>query len=86
MMRINPFVQDLVAVCIFPSKTKAVSGMHNYFYLHKILTGRGCLQILLKLIWLYIFLSMIITKTPWLTRPAVEPIGTTAGVGTLLLT
>ena len=38
------------------------------------------------LIWLFIFLSMVITNTPWLTRPAVEPIGTTAGVGTLLLT
>ncbi|HJM34647.1 MAG: NADH-quinone oxidoreductase subunit J [Candidatus Marinimicrobia bacterium] len=36
--------------------------------------------------WLFIFLSMVISKTPWLIRPALEPESTTAGVGTLLLT
>tara|TARA_B100001167_G_scaffold134564_1_gene84914 strand:+ start:307 stop:795 length:489 start_codon:yes stop_codon:yes gene_type:complete len=36
--------------------------------------------------WLFIFLSMVITKTPWLIQPAIEPDSTTAGVGVLLLT
>ena len=36
--------------------------------------------------WLFIFLSMVITKTPWLIQPAIEPESTTAGVGVLLLT
>ena len=36
--------------------------------------------------WLFIFLSMVISKTPWLIRPALEPESTTAGVGALLLT
>ena len=35
--------------------------------------------------WLFIFLSMVISKTPWLIQPALEPESTT-GVGTLLLT
>ena len=36
--------------------------------------------------WLFIFLSMVIAKTPWLVQPALEPKSTVAGVGTLLLT
>jgi NADH-quinone oxidoreductase subunit J len=36
--------------------------------------------------WLFIFLSMVINKTPWLIQPALEPESTTAGVGVLLLT
>ena len=36
--------------------------------------------------WLFIFLSMVISKTPWLIQPAIEPDSTTAGVGVLLLT
>ena len=36
--------------------------------------------------WLFIFLSMVITKTPWLIQPAIEPDSATAGVGVLLLT
>ena len=36
--------------------------------------------------WLFIFLSMVIPKTPWLIQPAIEPDSTTAGVGVLLLT
>ena len=36
--------------------------------------------------WLFIFLSMVITKTPWLIQSAIEPDSTTAGVGVLLLT
>ena len=36
--------------------------------------------------WLFIFLSMVITKTPWLIQPAIGPDSTTAGVGVLLLT
>ena len=37
-------------------------------------------------VWLLIFLSMVITKTPWFTQPAIEPESTVAGVGILLLT
>ena len=36
--------------------------------------------------WLFILLSMVISKTPWLIQPALEPESTTTGVGTLLLT
>jgi len=36
--------------------------------------------------WLFIFLSMVINKTPWLIQPALEPESTTRGIGTLLLT
>ena len=37
-------------------------------------------------IWLMIFISMVISKTPWYQAYAIEPTETVAGVGTLLLT
>jgi len=37
-------------------------------------------------IWLMIFISMVISKTPWYQADAIEPTETVAGVGTLLLT
>jgi len=37
-------------------------------------------------IWLVILLSLVISKTQWFGAEAVEPAGTVAGVGTLLLT
>lgn len=37
-------------------------------------------------IWFMILLALVVTKTPWFTADAIEPSGTVAGVGTLLLT
>ena len=37
-------------------------------------------------IWFFILISLVISKTPWLHADAVEPTGTVAGIGTLLLT
>ena len=37
-------------------------------------------------VWLFIFLSIVVIKTPWLDLPAIEPSNSVAKVGTLLLT
>tara|TARA_B100002049_G_C15827514_1_gene269596 strand:- start:13 stop:501 length:489 start_codon:yes stop_codon:yes gene_type:complete len=37
-------------------------------------------------VWLFIFLSIVVIKTPWLDQPAIEPSNSVAKVGTLLLT
>ena len=37
-------------------------------------------------VWLFIFLSIVVIKTPWLDQPAIEPSISVAKVGTLLLT
>jgi len=37
-------------------------------------------------VWLFIFLSIVVIKTPWLDQPAIEPSSSVAKVGTLLLT
>ena len=37
-------------------------------------------------VWLFIFLSIVVIKTPWLGQPAIEPSNSVAKVGTLLLT
>ena len=37
-------------------------------------------------VWLFIFLSIVVIKTPWLVQPAIEPSISVAKVGTLLLT
>ncbi len=36
--------------------------------------------------WLLIFLTLVITKTPWLQKEAVEPVTTVNDIGVLLLT
>jgi len=36
--------------------------------------------------WLLIFLTLVITKTPWLQKEAVEPVTTVNNIGVLLLT
>ena len=36
--------------------------------------------------WLLIFLTLVITKTPWLQKEAVEPVATVNDIGVLLLT
>jgi len=37
------------------------------------------------IIWLFIFLSIVILKTPWLNQTAIEPASSVAQVGKLLL-
>ena len=37
-------------------------------------------------IWLFIFLSIVVIKTPWFNQPAMEPTSGVAQVGILLLT
>ena len=37
-------------------------------------------------VWLFIFLSIVVIKTPWLDQPAIEPSSSVDKVGTLLLT
>ena len=37
-------------------------------------------------VWLFIFLSIVVIKTPWLDQPAIEPSSSVGKVGTLLLT
>ena len=37
-------------------------------------------------IWLFIFLSIVVIKTPWFNQPAMEPTNSVAQVGILLLT
>ena len=37
-------------------------------------------------VWLFIFLSIVVIKTPWLDQPAIEPSNSVAKIGTLLLT
>ena len=37
-------------------------------------------------IWLFIFLSIVVIKTPWFNQPAMEPTSSVAQVGRLLLT
>ena len=37
-------------------------------------------------VWFFIFLSIVVIKTPWLDQPAIEPSCSVGKVGTLLLT
>ncbi len=37
-------------------------------------------------VWLFIFLSIVVIKTPWLDQPGIEPSSSVGKVGTLLLT
>lgn len=37
-------------------------------------------------VWLFIFLSIVVIKTPWLDQQAIEPSSSVGKVGTLLLT